>query len=213
MKNKSYFVIAGLFIVAFLAAFAPPGVTFSKEGYAYPALPTATESSSTDALYDTGEGPTDDGSLAATNVVTGFYVFDVHETTGIELHFAMEGATGVTGTARVWRAIPIMGSQFPSTNGTVTQWTYRHLCDVSLTASAQEGSAAGFVKSTHRWASVVVTADAGLSPLGSRAMNGLTTNAAGSLVIDPMCAPRIVVQVRRATASSIVPLALDWTRN
>lgn len=210
MKNmKIWALLAGLSVLAVLG-FAPPGVTFSNSGYLYPSETGISESSSTDTLIVTGEGVTDDGTLAASDSTTGIYVFDIHETTGLELHFALEGAAGVTGTARVWRAIPVRAGPRTSSG---TQWTYRHLCDVSLIASSQEGVASGVVGSTFKWATVSVTSDAGLSPLGTRTLNGTTAGAAGSLFVDPLCASNLVVQVKRDTASGIKVLASDWTRN
>lgn len=211
MKTK---VLLGLslFAVSVLAAFAPPGVVFSPQTFLAPPVGVTSESSSTDALIATGTAPIEDGVLVTNDAATGIHVFRVHETTGLELHFGLEGALGVTGTARVWRAIPVTSAQ--NVSDPVVQWTYRHVCDVSLTASAQTGvgTTGHVVPSTFRWASVVVnsSADGGLS---TRAVNGTTTNAAGSLFVDPVCAPIIVVQVKRDTASGIVPLAMNWTKN
>lgn len=212
MKIRTKVILGlSLFAVAMLAAFAPPGVVFSPSSYLYTADGGTTESSSTDALITTGTAPIEDSTtLVATDITTGIHVFRVHETTGLELHFGMEGALGVTGTARVWRAIPVNTSQ--SSQGTVSQWTYRHICDVSLTGSAQAGTGSAIVRSTLRWATIALTAsaDGGLS---TRVVNGTTTNAAGALYVDPVCAPYVVVQVKRDTASGVMPLAFNWTKN
>lgn len=211
MKNRNkYIAAASILILAILAAFAPPGVVFSPQTHLAPPSSIVDESSSTDALIVTGTSPIIDGPLVSTDIVTGIHVFRVHETTGLEIDFALEGALGVTGTARVWRAIPITAGQ--SIDDPVSQYTYRHICDVSLTASAQAGVSAGVVRNTLRWSSIIVTssADGGLS---TKAVNGTTLNAAGSLFVDPVCAPYIVVQVKRDTASGVMPLAMNWTRN
>jgi len=211
MKNRILGLASAcaLVAVACMLAFAPPGVTFSKQSYIYGPV-SGDMSSYSSALDAAGSGGAADSlTLSATNPATGRNVFDVHETTGLELHFALTGALNTTATARVFRAIPVTSSQL-STDP--VQWTYRHICDVSLTASAQTGTGSGITKGTQRWASIVVTADAG-AMASTRVVNGTTTNAAGSLFIDPVCAPRIVVQTRVGTATDVTVFASDWTRN
>ena len=167
-------------------------------------------STSNNALVDAGAGVFADAlSLTAATAANGLFYFDVNEATGLELHFAMTGALASTGTARVMRVIPIRAGE----NTRQAQFTFRHLCDLSLVASSQTGVASGVTVAAQRWASATVSSDAGLTPLGTRTLNGLTTTAAGSVVIDPMCAGQIVVQVKIGTCTDIVVYPSNWTRN
>lgn len=209
MKTKSKVLLGlSLLAVAILAAFAPPaGVVFSKEGFIYPANPRSASTASA-ALVAAGSGDFADDATIPTS--DGLHILRVNETTGLELHFAISGTLGQNATARVYRALPVRLTQ-----GDIQSagWTYRHICDVSLTGSAQAlGEFGEEVGTDLRWASVLVTssADGGLS---TRAINGTTTNAAGSLFIDPVCAPYIIVQTRIGTCASVAVYASDWTRN
>lgn len=172
----------------------------------------ATASTSNSALVDAGAGVfADTLTLPAATVANGLFYFSVNDTTGLELHFAMTSALSVAATARIMRVIPLQVAD----NNTSRQWTFRHLCDIDLTASSQTGVASGDVVVAQRWASAAITSgkDAGLTPLGTRTMNGLTTTAAGSVVIDPLCAPQVVVQIKRGSATDVVVFPSNWTRN
>lgn len=210
MKNKKALALCSVLVLAVLCAFSPPGVTFSKQAHFFPAT-NETVSTASAALIDAGSGVfADDDSLPADDTA-GLHFFPVHETTGMELHFAIDGTLAETATARIYRAFPITTGRF---NATARGWTYRHLCDVSLVGSAQElGTFSQEIGAALRWTSVTVTSDAGLLPSGTRTMNGLTTNAAGSLVIDPLCAPYIIVQTRIGTCDGVAVFASDWTSN
>lgn len=207
--NKIGVLLAGMATLAMLA-FAPPGVTFSKAGYLYPANP-GVASTSNNALVAAGTGIFADALAITTGTAAnGLHAFEVHETTGLELHFALSGVLNTTATARVYRAIPVTTGR---TSDQPISWTFRHLCDVSLTASAQSRCISGIVVEDNRWANVTVSSDAGLQPLGTRSLNGTTTNAAGSLFIDPICAQFVVVQTKIGTATDVSVFASDWTRN
>lgn len=166
-------------------------------------------STSNNALVDAGAGVFADAlSLTAATVANGLFYFTV-PLTGLELHFAMTGALASSGTARVMRVLPFKTASSASNQ----QFTFRHLCDLSLVASSQTGVASGVTVAAQRWASATVSSDAGLTPLGTRTLNGLTTTAAGSVIIDPLCAGLIVVQTKIGTCTDIVVYPANWTRN
>lgn len=189
-------------------------IIISKRAAIYPATSGGTSTSAT-ALVAAGESPFVDGTAFLDTTTAGIHVFNTDEITGLELHFSLASIKNGTATARIFRAIPAFTSQANATAfGSPSQWTYRHLCTVSLVASVQGSVTSGVLTDgtkAERWASVTVSSDAGLAPTGTRTMNGTTTDAAGSLVIDPLGAPRIVVQTCIGTADSVTCYANDWT--
>ncbi len=192
------------------------GSTFpiSKPGKLLPALGLSTHAQYTDsttALPVAGVGVAADRITGQqSNTTTGVFMFDVHEGTGLELHFASreDSVTGETSEARVFREIAIA----VDSNSNPVQWTYRHLCDIALTASlAQLGVSGGVIDDALYWCVPTVSADAGLSPSGTRVMQGATAGAAGSVIIDPVCAGRIMVVCRKLTSAGVTVYGSKWT--
>ena len=163
------------------------------------------------ALPVAGAGVASDRITAqASSTASGVFMFDMHEGMGLELHFASREASGAseTSTARIFREIALCDG----INDNPRQWTYRHLCDVNLVASTnQDGKEDGAVDEEFAWCIPTVGNDAGLTPVGTRTMQGLTTGAAGSVIIDPVCASRIMVVCRKGTCQGVTVLASKWT--
>lgn len=147
----------------------------------------------------------------ASSLDTGVFMFETSEAHGNELHFFGVGLAGISGTARVFREIVL------SANGsdTVAQVTYRHLFDVTLTTSSAQTGPAGSggndsQATDDKWCVPVITSDAGLSPAGTRVMQGTTAGAAGSVVLDPMGAGRIMVVTKKGSLDYLGVLGNKW---
>lgn len=176
---------------------------FSKSGGLAPA-PGGDFSTFEDALDDAGAGfAIDTDENPASNSSTGWHVFPLGETTGLDVHFAISGTTGETAIANAFRVIPVRNAA-----GSRIGWTFRHLGTIALTASSQ---AISDTIGNGYWATVAVSSDAGLAPLGTRAVNGTTTTAAGSLWVDPLCAGYLAIQTSVGTADSVGVYAMEWT--
>jgi hypothetical protein len=162
-----------------------------------------------DALPVAGAGLVADSVTAiASSLATGVFVFETHESFGLELHAAQVGLAGVSSTSRVFREIPMGATEA----GQPGQYTYRHLCDITWVASsAQAGCTDGLNPTTNKWSVPTVTSDAGLAPLGCRVMQGTTAGAAGSVVIDPLGAGRVIVITKKGTADYIGVWANKYT--
>lgn len=168
-------------------------------------------SASSTALPNAGAGVAADSlTQQSSNTTTGVFMFEMSEGMGLELFFASreDSATGETSTARIFREISICAA----TNDNPGQVTYRHLCDVALTASATHiGIVGGLVDDSFAWCIPVTSNDAGLDPVGTRTLQGLTTTEAGSVVIDPLCAGRIMVVTRIGTSAGVAVYAQKWS--
>lgn len=177
------------------------------QGLATHALYTA----STTALPLAGAGVAADSLAQQTsNTTTGVFMFEMSEGMGLELHFASreDSVAGETSDARIFREISICSP----TSDNPGQVTYRHLCNVSLAASTgQVGVASGLVDDALYWCVPTVSSDAGLTPTGTRVMQGLTAGAAGSVIIDPVCAGRIMVVCKIGTSAGVTVYASKWT--
>lgn len=189
-------------------------IPVSTVGRVIPAQGLTTHAQFTDStttLPNAGAGVAADRITAqATDVASGVFMFDMHEGMGLELHFASteDSVTGENATARVFREIVLA----VDINSNPVQWTYRHLCDVALVASTvQYGVASGAMDAAVTWCIPTVSNDAGLEPVGTRVMQGLTTQSAGSVIIDPVCASRIMVVCRKGTCQGVTVLASKWT--
>ena len=168
-------------------------------------------SASSTALPNAGAGVAIDSVTQQTsNTTTGVFMFEMSEGMGLELFFISreDSTTGETSTARIFREISIC----PATSDNPGQVTYRQLADVALTASATHlGVAGGLVDDNCAWCIPTVGNDAGLTPVGTRTMQGLTTTEAGSVVIDPLCAGRIMVVTRIGTSAAVAVYAQKYS--
>lgn len=183
-----------------------------------PSKPTAanarvalTMSTFNGALVDAGSGifadrlgpPQDD----ATN---GLYVFDTDECTGLDIAIVLTAAAqGLAGTFRVMLAVCLNPKAAPEDQ----HWHFHHLYDGTCTSSAQTGVANGVFGTGVRWATLAQVADGGLLPLGTRIMTGTTLNAASRLIADPVCWPRLCIQIARGANTSACALSGKWTRS
>lgn len=183
----------------------------SKAGILIPAngLTFALESSSNTALPVAGAGVAADSlTQQVSDINAGTFLFSMPEGTGLELQFAITDNTGETATFRVFREIALVATP----NASPSQFTYRHLCDLTVAAStAQAGIASGSVLNTAYWGVPTITSEAGLSPNGTRVMQGTTAGAAGSVIVDPVCAGRIMVVGKIGTAAGFRVFAQAWT--
>lgn len=166
------------------------------------------------ALPVAGDGYAADSLTAQqSDLDNGVYLFDTSECMGLELHFSAVGLAGVTATARVFREL--VTSTSDNTVSSSTSFTYRHLCDISLAASsAQAGTGSGSSSvpgANDKWCVPTITSDAGLSPSGTRVLQGTTAGAAGSVVIDPLGASRVLVVLAVGSADYVGVHANKWT--
>jgi len=181
-----------------------PGTVRPANGFAF-----GDESASSTALPVAGAGVAADAiTQQASSTSAGTFLFSMPEGMGLELHFAIKDAAGETATFRIFRELALA----TNIDGNPSQVTYRHLCDLTVTAStAQTGHASGVVADTYFWGVPVISTDAGLAPNGTRVMQGATAGAAGSVVIDPLCAGRIMVVGKIGTAAGFKVLASAYT--
>lgn len=147
---------------------------------------------------------------------SGLYVFDTEECAGLDLQFILTGAAATsTAIARILTATPFRKSAGARQTAVATEhWTCRQICDLTLTASNQTGVAGGIIDTASRWATIAVTGgtDSGLG--GTKVMAGFPAGSASRVIIDPVCHPRVLVQLSisgTTTAASVV--AGKWTGN
>ena len=166
-------------------------------------------SASSTALPVEGAGvATDSVTQQTSSTASGVFMFDTSESTGLELAFVLTDTAAQTATFRVFREL-VYGSE--ATNE-VTAVTYRHVCDISVTAcSAKAGIVAGIINSSLLWGIPTVTSDAGLAPNGTRVLQGSTAGAPGTVVIDPLCAGRVMVVGKKGTCTDFAVVANKWT--
>ena len=184
------------------------GELFAADSLVTPATLSTYNGALTDEGADSLTAPT-------TDLAAGWFCFPMQNGTGLDIRIFGTGASGAAWNGRLWTVnrLTKIGSD---RRGAPNHWCKTPAGDISGTLSSNAtGCAGGIIDANTRWATgITISGDGGLAPLYTREMRSTSpTQARSRLIVDPVCAQFVLLQLIRNAATGIGAVAFPWQRS